>query len=45
MITHHAHPHRSGDVVVIHNGIITNYKDVKEGQAIGAISFKLPILD
>jgi glucosamine--fructose-6-phosphate aminotransferase (isomerizing) len=26
-----AHPHRAGDVVVVHNGIIENYLDLKEG--------------
>jgi glucosamine--fructose-6-phosphate aminotransferase (isomerizing) len=26
-----AHPHQSGDVFVVHNGIIENYKDLKEG--------------
>jgi glucosamine--fructose-6-phosphate aminotransferase (isomerizing) len=25
-----AHPHRAGDVVVVHNGIIENYLDIKE---------------
>ena len=25
-----AHPHRAGDVVVVHNGIIENYLDLKE---------------
>src|SRR6476646_7312484 len=25
-----AHPHRAGDVVVVHNGIIANYLDLKE---------------
>jgi glucosamine--fructose-6-phosphate aminotransferase (isomerizing) len=26
-----AHPHRAGDVVVVHNGIIENYMEIKEG--------------
>ena len=26
-----AHPHRAGDTVVVHNGIIENYLDLKEG--------------
>ena len=25
-----AHPHEAGDVVIVHNGIIENYKDLKE---------------
>jgi glutamine---fructose-6-phosphate transaminase (isomerizing) len=25
-----AHPHRSGDIYVVHNGIIENYKDIKK---------------
>jgi len=27
---HNAHPHRSGDVYLVHNGIIENYKELKE---------------
>lgn len=27
---HNAHPHRSGDVVVVHNGIVENYMELKE---------------
>ena len=26
-----AHPHRAGDTVVVHNGIIENYLNLKEG--------------
>lgn len=26
-----AHPHQAGDIFIVHNGIIENYKDLKEG--------------
>src|ERR1700752_3315741 len=34
-----AHPHRAGDVIVVHNGIIENYLDLKEQLARRGIKF------
>jgi len=34
-----AHPHRAGDLVVVHNGIIENYLELKEGLVKRGIKF------
>ena len=34
-----SHPHRSGGVVVVHNGIIANYRDLKTGLMAEGITF------
>ena len=34
-----AHPHRAGDVVVVHNGIIENYLELKDGLVKRGIKF------
>jgi glutamine---fructose-6-phosphate transaminase (isomerizing) len=34
-----AHPHRAGDVVVVHNGIIENYLELKEQLSARAVEF------
>ncbi len=34
-----AHPHRAGEVVLVHNGIIENYKELKEQLAIDGATF------
>ena len=34
-----AHPHRAGDVVVVHNGIIENYLEIKEQLSARGIQF------
>lgn len=34
-----AHPHRSGDVVIVHNGIIENYLELKNGLGKDGFSF------
>ena len=35
-----AHPHRAGDLVLVHNGIIENYSQIKERLSRLAVSFK-----
>lgn len=35
-----AHPHRSGNVVLVHNGIIENYKALKESLQAKGVSFQ-----
>jgi glutamine---fructose-6-phosphate transaminase (isomerizing) len=34
-----AHPHRAGDIVLAHNGIIENYKELKEELAATGVAF------
>ena len=35
-----AHPHRSGNVAVVHNGIIENFRDIREEMAAKGLSFE-----
>ena len=35
-----AHPHRSGNVILVHNGIIENYKTLKETLAAKGVTFQ-----
>jgi glucosamine--fructose-6-phosphate aminotransferase (isomerizing) len=35
-----AHPHRSGKVAVVHNGIIENFRDIREEMAAKGLSFE-----
>ena len=36
---HNAHPHRAGKVTLVHNGIIENYKDLKEQLLASGVTF------
>ena len=35
-----AHPHRSGNVAVVHNGIIENFRDIREEMEAAGLSFE-----
>ena len=35
-----AHPHRSGNVAVVHNGIIENFRDIREDMEAAGLSFE-----
>ncbi len=37
-----AHPHRAGDIVVVHNGIIENYLEIKKKKKTVILSLSIP---